>query len=100
MCLDVINQTWTPLYSLVNIFEIFLPQLLVYPNPADPLNPEAAQLMNRDKDKFAERAKEYVRLFASGSPAPSHQATEAPHETVVSDPFGEIEELDLDIDEL
>jgi ubiquitin-conjugating enzyme E2 H len=28
VCLDVINQTWSPMYNLVNIFEMFLPHLL------------------------------------------------------------------------
>nr|POE75519.1 ubiquitin-conjugating enzyme e2 8 [Quercus suber] len=48
VCLDVINQTWSPMYDMVNIFEVFLPQLLRYPNPTDPLNGEAAALMMRD----------------------------------------------------
>lgn len=64
VCLDVINQTWTPLYSLVNIFHMFLPQLLTYPNPTDPLNSEAASLLLRDKEKYETKCKEYVNLYA------------------------------------
>lgn len=57
VCLDVINQTWSPMYDMVNIFESFLPQLLRYPNPADPLNGEAAALMMRDEKSYAAKVK-------------------------------------------
>ncbi|KAF2670441.1 hypothetical protein BT63DRAFT_424384 [Microthyrium microscopicum] len=65
VCLDVINQTWSPMYDMVNIFETFLPQLLRYPNPTDPLNGEAAALMMRDAQMYEEKVKEYVKQYAS-----------------------------------
>lgn len=52
------------MYDLINIFEIFLPQLLLYPNPTDPLNPEAAQMQLKYEDKYKERIKEYVKKYA------------------------------------
>jgi len=65
VCLDVINQTWSPMFDLVNIFDVFLPQLLRYPNPADPLNGQAAAIMMRDTEAYTNRVKDYIRRYAS-----------------------------------
>lgn len=65
VCLDVINQTWTPLYDLCNIFETFLPQLLTYPNSIDPLNAEAATLCLFDKANFLKTVKVYIKKYAT-----------------------------------
>jgi len=65
VCLDVINQTWSPMYDMINIFEVFLPQLLRYPNPTDPLNGEAAALMMREPKQYEAKVKEYVVKYAS-----------------------------------
>mmetsp|Transcript_7311 Transcript_7311/g.15632 ORF Transcript_7311/g.15632 Transcript_7311/m.15632 type:complete len:206 (-) Transcript_7311:190-807(-) len=64
VCLDVINQTWSPMYDLTNIFEVFLPQLMTYPNPTDPLNGEAAALQMREPERYNEKVREYVRKYA------------------------------------
>ncbi|XP_030502272.2 ubiquitin-conjugating enzyme E2 5 [Cannabis sativa] len=64
VCLDVINQTWSPMFDLVNVFEVFLPQLLLYPNPSDPLNGDAAALMMRDRAAYDQRVKEYCEKYA------------------------------------
>lgn len=65
VCLDVINQTWSPMYDLVNVFSVFLPQLLLYPNPSDPLNGHAAAQLMKDKAAYDTRVKEYVQKYAS-----------------------------------
>lgn len=50
------------MYELKNIFDVFLPQLLLYPNPKDPLNPEAASMMLNYKTKYEKKVTE-IQLF-------------------------------------
>ena len=47
----------TAQYDMVNIFEVFLPQLLRYPNPSDPLNGEAAALLMREPKQYDARVR-------------------------------------------
>jgi ubiquitin-conjugating enzyme E2 H len=81
---DLVTNVWyVPVSSLVpvlrcteliNIFEIFLPQLLRYPNPADPLNGEAAALLMRDPVAYNKKVESYVEQYAS--PEDADQAGE------------------------
>ena len=65
VCLDVINQAWSPMYELKNVFDIFLPQLLLYPNPKDPLNVNAAKLYLNDWEKYDEKVKDFVKKYGN-----------------------------------
>jgi len=65
ICMDVINQTWTPMFDLINVFEVFLPQLLLYPNPASPLNGEAATMLLQDENKYEDKVRQYTRIYAA-----------------------------------
>lgn len=76
VCLDVINQTWSPMYDLLNIFDTFLPQLLTYPNPTDPLNSYAASLMMHSPEAFKEKCREHVEKYAL-STSSSSQCTKS-----------------------
>ena len=51
------------MYSLSNIYETFLPQLLTYPNPDDPLNLTAAGVYKRDKTTFDNIVKSYIKNY-------------------------------------
>lgn len=47
--------------ELVNIFDMFIPQLLRYPNPSDPLNGEAASLLMKDAESYNKKVKGGLR---------------------------------------
>lgn len=101
VCLDVINQTWTPMYDLINIFEVFLPQLLLYPNPTDPLNGEAAALLMREPERYKSKVREYVQKHAFAEAAQTAAAAEEGDESELSelsamseDELGALSDLD------
>ncbi|KAG4437646.1 Ubiquitin-conjugating enzyme E2 8 [Cadophora sp. M221] len=94
VCLDVINQTWSPMFDMINIFEVFLPQLLRYPNPTDPLNGEAAALLMREPKSYDAKVKEYVAKYAS-----KEAADEAGAETDDDDDMSSVGSFGDDEDE-
>ena len=49
----------------MNVFESFLPQLLLYPNPTDPLNGEAAALLMKEPDAYAAKIKGALPALAA-----------------------------------
>ena len=53
------------MFDLVNIFEVFLPQLLRYPNASDPLNSDAASLLLDNEENYNCKVREYVQKYAS-----------------------------------
>ncbi|KAJ3447547.1 ubiquitin-conjugating enzyme e2 h [Anaeramoeba flamelloides] len=95
VCLNVLNQTWTPVYELSNIFETFLPQLLLYPNPNDPLNKEAAKLLQTNPKEFNKKARRITRRYATCYTPSFCKKSTKDHDTEVSD-LSEDEESGVD----
>ncbi|KAG6155303.1 Ubiquitin-conjugating enzyme E2 8 [Claviceps purpurea] len=94
VCLDVINQTWSPMYDMLNIFEVFLPQLLRYPNPTDPLNGEAAAMLIREPKSYDAKVKDYVLKYAT-----KDAADEAGVESEVEEDMSSVASFDEDEEE-
>ncbi len=87
------------LTELINIFESFLPQLLRYPNPADPLNGEAAALLMRSPDSYNARVKEYVKRFAKNEDADKAGGDEDEEEEESDDSDEEMSDMGVSDDE-
>lgn len=68
------------MYELINIFELFLPQLLSYPNPQSPMNIDAANLMDFSVEEYERTVKMYVEKYATSKQrkAEPDLATEKP----------------------
>lgn len=64
ICLDSLNKTWSPAFTLMNIVEAQLPFLMQYPNAADPFNREAAAVLARSEDAYKEYAKQHCKKHA------------------------------------
>lgn len=85
VCLDVINQAWSALFDLTNIFDFFLPQLLRYPNPMDPLNKEAATMHMHHPDEYKMKVSEYIKKFATEEAFRKHDQVSSDSESTISD---------------
>uniref|UniRef100_A0AAZ3Q0Z7 Ubiquitin-conjugating enzyme E2 H n=1 Tax=Oncorhynchus tshawytscha TaxID=74940 RepID=A0AAZ3Q0Z7_ONCTS len=97
VCLDVINQTWTALYDLTNIFEAFLPQLLAYPNPIDPLNGDAAAMYLHRPEDYKHKIKEYLQKYATEEALKEQEeGGDSSSESSMSD-FSEDEAQDMEL---
>uniref|UniRef100_A0A3B5Q041 Ubiquitin-conjugating enzyme E2 H n=1 Tax=Xiphophorus maculatus TaxID=8083 RepID=A0A3B5Q041_XIPMA len=51
--------------SIKSIFSSFLPQLLAYPNPIDPLNGDAAAMYLHRPEDYKHKIKEYIQKYAT-----------------------------------
>lgn len=87
------------MFDVFNIFEVFLPQLLRYPNPADPLNSEAAAILNQDKKSYENKIKEYIKKYASNPDFSLGDDDDSDEEEELSDVSSLSEEDEAVVDE-
>jgi len=61
ICLDVLNKNWSPACTIRHLIEQILPLFLTSPNPNDPLNPEAAQVLKSNVLAFEKKVQEHCK---------------------------------------
>ena len=91
---------------MINIFGVFLPQLLRYPNPTDPLNGEAAALLMRDPGAYEQKVKgilkiliylEYVSKYATREAADAAADESSQEDSASSNSFSDEEAAGMEL---
>ncbi|GAA6053948.1 hypothetical protein JCM3770_004636 [Rhodotorula araucariae] len=86
ICLDILNKSWSPVYTLRTCL-VSLQSLLSSPEPTDPQDAEVAKHYLTDRRGFEETAKFWTESYAcpqpgstTHTPAPSRPGSAAPGE--------------------
>lgn len=66
ICLDILKDNWSPALNTSNLL-LSICSLLAEPNPNDPLVPEIANLLKKNKDYHNAKAREYTLKYANGN---------------------------------
>jgi ubiquitin-conjugating enzyme E2 A len=64
LCLDLIQDNWSPIYSVSSIL-IAIRSLLTDPNCASPANPEAAHLYQTDRKQYGRKVRRIAEKSVS-----------------------------------
>ncbi|EPY53947.1 ubiquitin conjugating enzyme Ubc1 [Schizosaccharomyces cryophilus OY26] len=63
ICLDILKDQWSPVYTVKSAL-ISLQSLLCTPEPSNPQDAQVAQVYLQNYEQFIHTAKEWVRLYA------------------------------------